>query len=252
MIAFTQVFTIFASLFPSSGQRYQIASETSTVLNVRKSLVSRHLQNSNRIFQFDDIPTTKGIATVPSPYSYLSFSQYDVIAPRDPAWKDKISPNDLNCAVSTPNALIGSRYSSGRLNSLHGARFEIANATAMAAKGLSPSFTLVSLNVKPLDAPDAGTTVYITGYSKERSKPLTWNVEFPLGYHLPLLVKLAEFSGTVWDSLYAVEITADFGEDALDWEFCIDDLKIQFHEHQAEHFKHRLPNQAILSEGRVF
>ena len=41
-------------------------------------------------------------------------------------------------------------------------------------------------------------------------------------------MKIAEFSGEDWNELYGVEILADFGEQALDWEFCIDDLEIMF------------------------
>ena len=68
------------------------------------------------------------------------------------------------------------------------------------------------------------------GYSATRneSSPLEWHVDFPAGYHLPFKVKIAEFSGEDWNELYGVEILADFGEQALDWEFCIDDLEIMF------------------------
>ena len=39
---------------------------------------------------------------------------------------------------------------------------------------------------------------------------------------------MAEFSREPWSELYGVEIIADFGVQALDWEFCIDDLQIMF------------------------
>lgn len=135
-----------------------------------------------------------------------------------------ISEHDLNCAVSSPNALVGSRlYENG-----HGASFEIANATAMSKEGFHPYFTLHSFYVKPMDAPEPGTTVYVKGYSNDLEEPLLWHVEFPSGYHLPLLVNMEEYSGAEWQKIYKVEITADFGYDALDWEFCMDDLELQF------------------------
>ena len=72
--------------------------------------------------------------------------------------------------------------------------------------------------------------MFVKGYSATRneSSPLEWHVDFPVGYHQPLKAKMAEYSGEEWNELYGVEITADFGEDALDWEFCIDDLEIMF------------------------
>lgn len=176
------------------------------------------------VLQFDDIPTQEGLANVPSPYHYLNFNLYSVFKPDDPALKGMISEHDLNCAVPSPNALVGSRlYENG-----HGASFEIANATAMSQDGLQPYFTLRSFYIKPMDAPAPGTTVYVKGYSKAQKKPLVWHVDFPSGYHLPFLVKMEEYSDEEWNEIYKVEITADFGYDALDWEFCMDELELQF------------------------
>lgn len=81
-----------------------------------------------------------------------------------------------------------------------------------------------------MDAPLPGTSIVVYGYSHERneSDPFQWHVDFPAGYHLPLLVKMTEYSGETWSQLYGVEILADFGEQALDWEFCIDDLEVMF------------------------
>ena len=143
--------------------------------------------------------------------------------PKDPALKHLISTHDLNCAVSSPNAILGSRPSEGA----EGAIFRIANATAMREEGLHPYFTLHSFYIKPMDAPKPGTTIYIKGYSVKRQNPLVWHVDFPSGYHLPFFVKMQEYSGEEWKHMYKVEIVADFGYDSLDWEFCIDDLQIQ-------------------------
>ena len=135
-----------------------------------------------------------------------------------------ISEHDLNCAVSPPNALLGSRP----CENCNGAYFEIANAAAMKEAGLHPYFTLHALYIKPMDAPEPGTTIYVTGYGKDSEKPLKWSVNFPSGYHLPFFVKMKEFSGKEWKEIYKIEIVADFGYDALDWEFCMDDLEVQF------------------------
>ena len=99
----------------------------------------------------------------------------------------------------------------------------------MTAQNLKPSFTLVSLQLKPMVAPEPrGTTVWIKGYRGGGDEPLFWDVYFPSGYHLPLLVDLEKFSKEKWEKLHKVEIAADFGYDALDWEFCVDDIRIQY------------------------
>lgn len=163
-----------------------------------------------------------------------------MLTPHDPNLKDRISSHDLNCAVSSPNALIGSRVSSNtrRLDDdddreseiREGAYFSVANASDMLHAGLRPYFTLVSFNLKPLDAPSPGTSIMVKGYSHARSDsdPFEWHVDFPAGFHLPFLVKMQEHSNDAWDQLYGVEILADFGEQRLDWEFCIDDLEVRF------------------------
>ena len=100
----------------------------------------------------------------------------------------------------------------------------------MQHSGLQPYFTLHSFSIKPMDAPPPGTWIFVRGYSHARneSDPYQWQLYFPAGYHLPFAVKMAEFSGETWSELYGVEIHADFGVQALDWEFCIDDLKVMF------------------------
>ena len=73
-----------------------------------------------------------------------------------------------------------------------------------------------------------GTTVYVKGYPVSEGESLAWHVEFPVGYHLPFRVELERYSRDAWDRLERVEMWADYGEDALDWEFCVDDLEVQF------------------------
>ena len=203
----------------------------------------------HQVFQFDDIPTVSGMARIPKDYNHLVFSSYNVISPRDPALSDLISDNDLNCAVSPPNALIGSRYDSDHPAKSSGAYFKICNGTSMIEQGLYPYFSLLDLSIKPMDAPPPGTTITIKGYRFADKEPLVWHVDFVSGYHLPLFVKMHEFSRVPWDRLYSVEILADFGEDALDWEFCMDDLEVQFFQ-IAEKDSVDIPQtQAVFRDG---
>lgn len=172
----------------------------------------------------------KGLGHLPSPYFHLSFSSYDAFTPSDPAWTGKISENDQNCAVSPPNALIGSRYNPYDPDSARGASFKIANATAITEDGLNPYFTLSTFKIKPLDSPPEPTITILTviGYKYDSNSTVRWEVKFDQGYHEPLFVNLKDFSRENWEHLSGVEILADYGEDALDWEFCIDDLELQF------------------------
>ena len=156
--------------------------------------------------------------------------------------KDYVTPYDLNCAVSHPNALLGSRASEDG----PGASFEIANASVMTEQGIEPYFSLLSLQLKPMVAPEPGTAIWIKGYRRGKKDPLFWEVDFPSGYHLPLLVDIAKFSKQIWDKLHKVEIGADFGYDALDWEFCSDDIKLQFTEVPNGRNENKAVNQRIL------
>ncbi|KAL9600194.1 MAG: hypothetical protein Q9219_003337 [cf. Caloplaca sp. 3 TL-2023] len=195
---------------------------------------------------FDNISTSAGLAVLPSPYHHLSFTSYNVFRPRDPAFEGYITPHDYNCAVSPPNALLGSRLGSESKP----ASFQIANSTAMRDEGLSPYFTLESFWLKPMDAPDPGTRVNVTGYRYDEDEELEWYIDFPSGYHLPFLVKMEEYSRQKWGRLRRVEITADFGEQELDWEFCLDDLQLGFHkvDGEGEGTVEKWKEQVILTE----
>lgn len=81
-----------------------------------------------------------------------------------------------------------------------------------------------------MDAPSPGTSVYVKGYKADSGREIPWHVDFPSGYHELLLVKLEKFTGEPSDGMGNIEIWADFGYDALDWEFCIDNVEVHFEE----------------------
>jgi hypothetical protein len=93
----------------------------------------------------------------------------------------------------------------------------------METQGLEPYFRLRGMQIKPMNAPEPGVVISVTGRRYGGRDPLQWIAKFPSGYHLPYPANL-----TGWDYLEEVEIVADFGEDQLDWEFCMDDLEISF------------------------
>ena len=151
-----------------------------------------------------------------------------MVSPKDPGLDGFISPSDENIAVSSPNAVVGSRLFCKEEGEYVPASFAI-DSESLPRAGLQSSFTLHSFWLKPLDAPAPSTVLYVKGYRARSKQHLLWHVEFPSGYHAPLLVKVEEYSKEAWDNLVAVEIWADFGYDALDWEFAIDDLAVEYH-----------------------
>ena len=207
-----------------------------TTLNVRPFPNTSPYTSNNP--QFDTLPTPHGLTPLTT-YKNLSFTHASVFAPLSPSLRYIITPNDYNCAVSSPNALIGGRDVEGG----RGMGFGVAEGEG---KG---TFELQQFWVKPMDFPEGGdVTVTVFGYrsphppAKHRfvndevddeshgEELLKWHVDFPAGYHLPFLLKMDEYSNRSWKGLGSVEIVADYGEQKLDWEVCLDDLVVVFEE----------------------
>ena len=91
--------------------------------------------------------------------------------------------------------------------------------------------------IKPMAAPEPGTNLSIKGY-REGKEPLEWSLWFPTGFDRMFEVKIEEYSKMKWDGLRKVEIWADFGYDDLDWEFCVDDLVVEFNGVGSENERH--------------
>lgn len=163
---------------------------------------------------------------MPFNYSFLDFTDFYILRPSAPELKDRISEHDLNCAVSTPNALYGARpLPLERLPTIQ------LNSSSREREEGPGSFTLHSLNVKPLDMPLGSVKVSMRGVRHDNTT-LLWDVDFPAGFHDPLAVDIASFSRVTWDKLEKIEISADFHYErtTLDWEFCVDDIEISFAE----------------------
>lgn len=80
-----------------------------------------------------------------------------------------------------------------------------------------------------------------------------WQVEFPVGYHLPFLVKMEEHSQDDWTGLRRVEVVADYGEQKLDWEVCLDDLVVEFESGEEEEGGRgtgRMEGQVVLADAK--
>lgn len=169
--------------------------------------------------QFDDIGTEEGWGDIPSNYSHLAFDGFLAFKPDDPGLEGLISETDLNCAVSSPNAIYGTRYNH------HPA---VVPEIRLAKNSTFSSFALASLKIKPLDMPPFSYTKLTLRGNRARKSPREWSVDFPTGFHDVLAVNIEEFSCESWDGLESLQITADFvnGGAYMDWEFCFDDLDI--------------------------
>lgn len=172
------------------------------------------------------------ISPLPPVYSHLTFPSFSVFNPADAALDHLITPFDKNCASSPPNALLGSRQSSED-QSLPPA-IEFVNSTEVLDAGFEPYFHLLAFKIKPLASPvgEGETRVRVRGYyhnncnaaSLSKAEGLEWYADFPSGYYLPFAASMSED----WRHLSKVEIWAEFGEQALDWEFCMDDVVVSF------------------------
>jgi len=166
---------------------------------------------------FDDIATPDGFGNVPTPYHGLIFTGFSAFKPSHPSLDDVISTNDLNCAVSKPNALYGTKVSS--------------DPPSIQAHNMSQTFSLHRLKIKPLDLPIGFVTIHLQGFAtNETLPPLTWNVDFPAGFHDILDVRVKEFTKKKWEGLTRLEMWAEFhyGRTVMkDWELCVDDIQIE-------------------------
>lgn len=199
-----------------------------------------HPSSANKTHQFDSI-SAPHITPLPLPYHHLAFRSFSAFSPHAASLAHLITPQDKNCASSTPNALLGSVQGSSGAPSI-----AIANASAMAAAGLQAWFDLHGFTGKPLAAPEGEgeTRLRVRGWRAAaddyqntsdddtdageggawEDEPLEWFVDFPSEYHERLQVEMPE----AWRGLGRVEMWAQFGVDGLDWEFCVDDVVLGF------------------------
>jgi hypothetical protein len=150
----------------------------------------------------------------------LSFQGFAILQPNATALKGLISEHDLNCAVSAPNALYGTRYLQDKMML---PQIQLTNQSTYT------SFALKSMYIKPLDMPPFSHATVRLEASRIGGEQLQWSVDFPNGFHDTFQIRIEEFSRTSWSKLSSLQITADFvnGDQLMDWEFCLDDLEIE-------------------------
>lgn len=153
------------------------------------------------------------------------------MAPHDPQLP-YILPSDRNCAVSSPNSLLGSRYGPAQDRPTI-----TVNATAASLQGLDAFFGLHSLSIKPIALPvdplPVIANVTIRGWTADGEggdDPLVFRVGWTSGYSEPLTVHFGRkhFSVYRWEKIVLLDFSVEYGPDELDWEFCLDNLRVGF------------------------
>lgn len=179
--------------------------------------------------QFDDIRTNKAWGDIPSNYKLLHFAGFYAFKPNDSALEDLISLEDLNCAVSAPNALYGTRQNLQLLQRSNRGSSEssLPTITLYESASAPKSFQLHSVKVKPLSMPLGHAKLVLNG-TKINGDVVVWSVDFPAGYNEMFEVNIARFSNESWTDLRSLSIFADFHYSGIveDWEFCLDDLEV--------------------------
>jgi hypothetical protein len=113
----------------------------------------------------------------------------------------------------------------------------MVNATATKLNNLYPHFSLHSISIKPLAMPIDPVPVVanltIRGWTaggEGTDEPLVFRVGWTSGYAEPLAIDFTskDFSKFEWKGLGLLDFFAEFGPDQLDWEFCLDDLGVEF------------------------
>lgn len=170
-------------------------------------------------------------------YNGLIFEGFYPFKPSHPRFKGLISEYDLNCAVSEPNALHGSRYNFDLSISSSEEDLEPESLPSFRRSEGNGTFTLHAIKIKPLNFPVNHVAVNLRGHRTPppdsialAEAPLSWSVDFPAGFHDVLVVNMEDFTHHKWDNLSRVEVWADFHNagTTMDWEFCIDDVDIQY------------------------
>jgi hypothetical protein len=113
----------------------------------------------------------------------------------------------------------------------------MVNTTATRLKGVDAVFNLHSISVKPIAMPidpdPVIANVTIQGWhagNEGADDPLVFRVQWTAGYTEPLLIDFdsKHFAESEWRALRWLDFAVDYGPDRLDWEFCLDDLRVGF------------------------
>ena len=133
-----------------------------------------------------------------------------------------LEPEDINCASSAPNALMGARF----------------NPSIWPRIGLSPSlsqtpkvksFQLLSLFVKPVGAAPLYLSIIFQGWVIEHGRAVDYAsaslTYLTAGHHGPLKLELYKPWVNWRKNFTVVEMWAQTQE-GEDWPFCVDDLVV--------------------------
>lgn len=205
------------------------------------SAISLFTSQESHTYNFDDLPTPhNGLGPI-NTYKHLTFTGFSVLTPHAPNLP-YIHPSDLNCATSSPNALLGSRYGgSQQLQSSISINAAVGATKSRQLDNIPTTFNLYSLSIKPLAMPIDSVSdpvianLTIRGWlasapTRAADQQLVFGVKWSSGYAEPLRVDFRsyQFSKLRWEGLDRLDFAVEYGPGRLDWEFCLDDLVVSF------------------------
>ena len=168
-----------------------------------------------------------------SHYNHLDFTSFTYFNAPAASHAHLISPGDSNCAFSEPNALFAWRQQNPR----HWPRF-ILNTTHAAEKALSPYFDLSGFAVKCMNNTPQYSRITVQAWGIDFSDPsapvarqrylLIWT-NIRAGTQVQYPINCAELFPGWGVGVNMVEMWATTAEDE-DWPFCVDDIRVVFHE----------------------
>jgi hypothetical protein len=213
-----------------------VVSLFSSVLLATQSLASQsplheHSSSKNVTLNFDDLPTHNSYGNITS-YRHLNFSSFALINITSAASSNLISINDTYCAQSPHNALTANRAKTPSL----WPRITL-DPLAHALPGEAPFFSLHGLAWKPMNVSSSMSfiCIFITAYGLDAQYTIRAYDDLvgcgrpqSLGGYIGISDVFPWWGRAV--NMVEMHVEALFvdGEDEewVDWEFCVDDLKI--------------------------
>ncbi|CZR57929.1 uncharacterized protein PAC_07819 [Phialocephala subalpina] len=193
-----------------------------TVIHFHQTTQQNLANSSGRInttLTFDDIHLPDPVSNI-SRYANFNLTSFQIFDPILASKAGLFPPEDTNCATSSPNALLGSRPTTGTWPRLI---LDPSNST-------DPSyFHIQSFAIKALGLVPRDLALHVNGFEITNGKVVTMYQAFVMylrtGYQGMFVLDFARLGW--WPKrINALEFWAQTSDGRKDWKFCIDDLKI--------------------------
>jgi hypothetical protein len=173
--------------------------------------------------QFDSIQTSLETALGPAPKSPLLFSpQWNVFNVTRGTELGIVPVRNLHSAVSSPNALIVSRYNPEKMQ---------GDSVPTISRSYGETFDLFGFYVQPMELPPGvkGVDLHVRGVTAE-GEEFVFDITFLPGMKEPWYFEPYTLTLNKWDGLTQVNVWAELSgmEEGVDWELFMDDLWVRY------------------------